>query len=68
MTFNKLDLEKAFNQGKLHADNPSKKCSFNRWFNETYLDGNRCSGCVFSNKVFSKSCKTCEEFINFEKN
>ena len=66
MVLTKEDLQKAFEQGEKYDYRPTWASCFNRWYNETYIDENKCKVCVFSERKKFKTCKTCVEFSNYK--
>ena len=64
----KEHLEAAFEQGRQYDYRPNNTHSFNRWYNETFLDKDKCIGCkYFENTVQGrKTCRECNEFESYE--
>ena len=69
MTKIKEDLQEAFNKGRSHDFRPTLFMCFNRWFNEKFVDAEKCKSCKYSNprsKTNYKTCEICEDCKLFE--
>lgn len=60
------ELQSAFEQGERYDYRPTWHKCFNRWYNENYLDADKCNGCEFKEPKKYKNCKNCVEFLNFK--
>lgn len=62
----KEDLKKAFKQGDSYGYSMTQNTCFNRWYNENYLDMEKCKTCKFFEKKYYKTCLSCKEFSNYK--
>ena len=63
----KNDLKKAFEQGERYDYRVTKAQCFNRWYNQNYLDAEKCKNCKYSEQKHYKNCLNCIEHSNFTK-
>ena len=63
----KGDLKKAFEQGERYDYRVTKAQCFNRWYNQNYLDAEKCKNCKHSDQKHYKNCLNCVEHLNFTK-
>ena len=63
----KDDLKKAFEQGERYDYRVTKAQCFNRWYNQNYLDSEKCKICKHSDQKHYKNCLNCIEHLNFTK-
>ena len=63
----KDDLKKAFEQGERYDYRVTKAQCFNRWYNQNYLDAEKCKNCKHSEQKHYKNCLNCIEHSNFTK-
>jgi hypothetical protein len=62
----KQDLQKAFEQGERYDYRPSLHKCFNRWYNENYIDKDKCNNCQYTDQKKYRNCIDCFEFSNFK--
>lgn len=68
MTFTKEDLKRAFEQGERYDYRVSKAQCFNRWYNQNYLDAEKCKNCKYSEQKHYKNCLNCIGHSDFQPN
>ena len=68
MTFTKEDLKRAFEQGERYDYRVTKAQCFNRWYNQNYLDAEKCKNCKYSEQKHYKNCLNCIGHSDFQPN
>ena len=71
MEIKKEHLEEAFNKGMSYDYRPTFFVCFNRWYNEKFVDSDKCNICKYSevkHKTNHKVCSKCVDCCLFENN
>lgn len=71
MEIKKEHLEEAFNKGMSYDFRPTYFMCFNRWYNEKFVDSDKCNNCKYSeqkSKTNHKICKKCIDCSLFDNN
>jgi hypothetical protein len=64
MEINKKDLEESFKKGMSYDYRPTFFMCFNRWYNERFIDFEKCNSCKYSDSKSKTNHRTCEKCID----